>query len=163
MFFFILFSLVITSSLYLSYPRHDRYITGRSFNLTQNDIGAVHVIQQNAQGKKYIALANQMVSVAALKEFGFVNYYPTRQGELFYYPIPTSSPLYDSYLKMVYDTPSRDNIEQAMELMNVDLAYFVLNDYWWDFKKLVTVASTEADEVVSLNNGKIYIFKYEKK
>ncbi len=161
-FFAFVFAIILATSLYLSYPQHNRYVTGRNFNLTPTDIQAVHFIKKDATGKKYAVLANQMVSAAALQEFGFVNFYQTQNGELFYYPIPTSSPTYEIYLEMVNRSPTRERALQAMNLMQTDIIYLVLNDYWWGYETLVEQAKKNADEVFSIENGKITIVKYHR-
>ena len=161
--------ILVTCSLYLSYPRFDKYHNSHGYSVSQNNIDAVHWIENNAT-EDYIALANQQVSAAALKEFGFKKYYkPSNkssifnlQSSIFYYPIPTGGPLYQYYLDMVYKKPSRETMIAAMELTGVNEAYFVLNKYWWAFDKILAEAKLEADEWQGLDNGEICVFKYKK-
>ncbi|MBI4262153.1 hypothetical protein HY624_01360, partial [Candidatus Uhrbacteria bacterium] len=69
-------ALAMTASLYLTYPQNvDSYSVSRGFNTSQSDIAAVHWIEDNAGGEPYIVLANQAVSAAAIREFGFKKYY----------------------------------------------------------------------------------------
>jgi hypothetical protein len=109
----------------------------------------------------FIVLANQQVGAAAVKQFGFKKYYGRDQ--LFYYPIPTSSPLYQSYLDMVYKKPSRETMNAAMSLAGVKDGYFVLNKYWWGFKKILDEAKLSADNYQEIDNGEVFVFKYERK
>ncbi len=165
--------ILVTASLYLSYPRFDNYHNSHGYSVSQNNIDAVHWIKDNAKDD-YIVLANQQVSAAALREFGFAKYYQTplareaRAGEglgvreIFYYPIPTGGPLYQYYLDMVYKKPSRETMIAAMELTGVNEAYFVLNKYWWAFDKILAEAKLEADEWQGLDNGEVYMFRYKK-
>jgi hypothetical protein len=174
--FLIFFIILITTSLYLSYPRFDRYHNSHGYSVSQNDIDAVHWIKDNAR-EEYIVLANQQVSAAALREFGFAKYYvatgtlsspcqgevPDRaEGLIFYYPIPTGGPLYQYYLDMVYEKPSRETVLAAMDLTGVNEAYFVLNKYWWAFPKILAEAKLEADSWQEIGQREIYIFKYKK-
>jgi hypothetical protein len=161
LFFTVLLALTITSVLYVSYPFDDAYQTSHYYSVSQNDIQAVNYINNNADGD-YIVLANQSVSAAALQQFGFKKYFSTYQGETFYYPIPTSSPLYHYYLTTVYQAPTRQTINKAMDFMRVSQAYFVINSYWTDFDKIVSTIKTEADDWKDINNGKIYIFYFKK-
>ncbi len=159
-FFFILFfSLLITFSLYYSYPKDDGedYHIDRGYSVSSSDITAVHAIAQDAGEKNYIVLANQMVGAAALREFGFKKYY----GQNFYYSIPTGYPLYQYYLKMVYDEPSLAVIEEAADLTGVRLVYFVINKYWTEFDKIVEKAKKITDDWTVINEGALYIFKYQ--
>ncbi len=160
--------ILVTTSLYLSYPRFDRYHNSHGYSVSQNDIAAVHWIEKNSS-QDYIVLANQQVSAAALREFGFKKYYNSPfltkegvQGEVFYYPIPTGGPLYQYYLNMVYDQPSQETVTAAMNLTGVNEAYFVLNKYWWAFPKILAEAKLEADSWQEIGQGEIYIFKYLK-
>jgi len=116
-------SSLITASLYISYPRYDRYFNSRGYSVGQYDIAATKWIEENTKND-FIVLANQQVSAAALSQFGFKKYY---QDNIFYYPIPTSSPLYQYYLNMVYKAPTKKTMDEAMDLVDVNEAYFVLN------------------------------------
>jgi hypothetical protein len=149
---------VITASLYLSYPRLDKYFNSRGYSVSQNDLNAVNWIEKNAE-KNYLVLANQQVSAAALSQFGFKKYY---HGDIFFYPVPTGAPLYKYYLDMVYKKPSRKTMLAAMDLAGIDEGYFILNKYWWAFPKVLEEAKIEADSWQSIGNGDIFIFKYKK-
>ena len=108
--------------------------------------------------------------MAALREFGFNRYYklPLDKGgwgdydEIYFYPIPTGGQLYQYYLGMVYEKPSRTTMVTAMDFANVSQAYFVLNKYWWAFPKILAEAKLEANSWSEVGNGEIYIFKYKK-
>jgi hypothetical protein len=157
-FFVLLLSIFMTFSLYYSYPKDDGedYHIDRGYSVSRADISAVNKIEEDAAGEDYIALANQSVSAAAIREFGFAEYY----GPYFYYPIPTGDPLYQYYLKMVYESPKRETIKEAAELTGVNLVYFVLNKYWTDADKISPEAQKNADETIFVDN-KITIFKYQ--
>ncbi|MFA4834109.1 MAG: hypothetical protein WC619_04680 [Patescibacteria group bacterium] len=176
--FLIFFAILITASLYLSYPRFDRYFNSHGYSTGQNDIEAVRWIENDAAKGDYIVLANQQVSAAALREFGFSHYYPldkgpSRQGlaeaegggdsgNVYFYPIPTGGALYQYYLDMVYKKPAKETMETAMDFAGVNRAYFVLNKYWWAFPKILDEAKLEADSWTEIGGGEIYVFKYKK-
>ncbi len=149
-------ALTLTASLYLSYPRLDNYFNSRGFSVSADDINAVRWINTDAGDSDYIVLANQQVSAAALKEFGFKKYY---KDEIFYYPIPTGGPLYGFFLDMVYKKPERSVALAAADLVGADTAYFVLNKYWWAFPKILNEAKLEADSWQEFNND-VFVFKY---
>ncbi len=157
--FIIFLVLLISASLYITYPRFDNYFNSRGYAVSSSDIKAVNFIDNDAK-HDYIVLANQQVSAAALSKFGFKKYYGDKQ--IFYYPIPTSSPLYQYYLDMVYKKPSRETMLAAMDLVGVDEGYFVLNKYWWAFKKIVDEAKLSASNYQIIDDGQVYVFKYEK-
>lgn len=155
-FFFI--AVLLTTSFYVSYPRQDRYFNSRGYSVGENDIAAVRWINDNAK-VDYIVLANQQVSAAALSQYGFNKYY---KDNIFYYPIPTTSPLYQYYLDMVYKKPDKKTIAEAMDLAGVKEGYFVLNKYWWAFPKILNEAKFNADLWQEFGNGEVYVFKYKK-
>ncbi len=161
-FFTLLGSVIITSSLYVSYPRDDNYELDRGYNVSQSDINAAREIETISDGKEYIVLANQSVSAAALREFGFKKYFKTSSGEIFYYPIPTGGKLYQFYLDMVYKKPAKETMLKAMDLAGVDQGYFILNKYWYGSDRIFEYAKAEADRWKEIDNGEIYIFKYTK-
>lgn len=159
-FFLSIISLIVLASVYFSYPRVDKYFNSHSFSVSSYDLETVNFIEnliEKKENKDYIVLANQQVSVAALKTFGFNRYI---KDDLYFYPIPTSGPLYPYYLEMVYDYPSKENMTKATSLANVNTGFLVLNKYWWGFKRLVEEAKVEADNYYQLQNGEIYIFEY---
>ncbi len=146
----------LLASWYFTYPRLDKYQNSRGLSIGAADIEAVRWIEQDASGA-HIVLANQQTSAAALREFGFSRYY---KNDLFYYPIPTSGPLYQYYLSMVYKKPSRETMRQALDLAGVKEGYFVLNKYWADFPRILAEAKFASDRWQSFSNGEIYVFSY---
>jgi hypothetical protein len=159
--------LLATTALYLTYPRQDNYYNSHIYAVSGNDIEAVRWIEADAAGEDHIVLANQQVSAAALREFGFKKYYQTKskitkkETKIFYYPIPTSQPLYQYYLNMVYNESNRQTMKAAMDLAGVKVGYFVLNKYWWAFPKILAEAKLTADYWQKFNQGNIYVFKYK--
>ena len=161
--FAVFLTLLIGASLYISYPRYDNYFNSRGYSVSTADNRAVNWINADAKSD-FIVLANQQVSAAALSQFGFKKYFSGRNGEqIFYYPIPTGSPLYQYYLDMVYKKPSRETMFRALDLTGVSQGYFVLNKYWWAFPKILDEAKFRADSWQEINNGEVFVFKYERK
>jgi hypothetical protein len=149
---------LVTISLYVSYPRYDSYFNSRGYSTGINDITAVKLIAQEAKSP-YIVLANQQVSVAALKESGFDHYYNTNKGQIFFYPIPTGGELYKYYLDMVYKNPSRETMTEACALTGVKESYLIVNKYWYQSDRIISAAKLSANSWQTVNN-EVYIFKY---
>jgi len=147
----------LTISLYLSYPRVNQYEPAKFFSLSASDIKTVNSIEQSAQ-PEHIVLANQMVGVAAIKEFGFKKYYNNQ----FYYSMPMGTPrtFYDYYLEMIYEGAKKETMTKAMTEAGVTESYFVLNKYWRNSEKIKGQAAESADKVYEIDEGKIWIFKY---
>jgi hypothetical protein len=72
---------MLLASVYASYPRFDNYYNSRGYSTGEADITSVKRAEERADGEKYIALANQQVSAAALHEFGFHNRYIEKDGQ----------------------------------------------------------------------------------
>lgn len=149
---------LLCASLYLSYPRFDKYYNSHGYSTSANDRSAVSLINQEANSP-YIVLANQQVSAAALDILGFDHYYPTPAGLLYFYPVPTGGPLYQYYLDMVYKNPDRKFAIEAMTLVGVKKAYLVVNRYWHQSGRIINEAKLAADKWRTINN-EIYIFEY---
>lgn len=153
----ILLAGLLTGAFYLRYPRFDHYFNSHGYATSQADIEAVQWIETKAENRPYIVLANQQVSAAAIREFGFAHYY----NNLFYYPVPTGGPLYQYYLDLV-KKPDYQTVAQAMELTGVNEAYVVLNNYWWAADKLGPELEMQAKESISLHNKAIRIYWFTK-
>lgn len=152
-------SLGLTINLYLNYPRQDNYYNSRGFSVSNSDLIAIEKIANLARND-YIVLANQQVSVLAIKKMGFDNYISSPLGPLYFYSIPTGGPLYNFYLDMVYQEANRNTMYQAMKLAQVSEAFLVINNYWWASDKIIAEAKLSADYYYSINQGELMIFHY---
>ena len=148
--------ILICSSLYLSYPRSDRYFDSHGYSVSAADVKAVQLIAADAGATDYLVLANQQVGAAAVSQFGLKKYY---RGDIFYYSIQTGYPLYDYYLAMLA-APTRQTMNAAMDYLGVKQSYFVLDKYWWNSKKIYPEAQLTAATTFVVDNGEVYIFKY---
>ena len=154
----IIVTIFICSAIYQSYPRYDRYFNSHSYSSSISDAKAIESIE-NKTKEPYIALANQQISVLALQKNKFTGYL---KNDIFFYPLPTSGPLYQYYLKMVYQSPGKTTAIEAMDLVEVNEAYLILNNYWTDYKKIKVKAILEADDYWEIDDGKISVFQYKK-
>lgn len=157
----VIIALSSTISLYLSYPHYDDFSKDRGYNTSKTDLKIVQWIEKDAAGEDYAVLANQAVSAAAIHELGFKKYYyhPLFKKNFFFYPIPTGDELYEEYLKMVYDGPSKMPIKSTQFLTGVEKIYFVVNNYWWDSEKIIEQAKKTTADWQSIDD-KAWIFKY---
>lgn len=142
---------------YAALPRHDAVTASRGWSVSAADIETVRLIDRDAAGEPYTVLANQSVSAAAVREFGFARYHD----DVFFYPIPTGGKLYDIFLRASYEDPSRETMVTAADLGGSRLVYLVVNDYWWDADALSERAASAADRTFVVQNGKTKVFKYE--
>ncbi len=158
----IAFALIIITSIYASYPRLDNYHNSRGYSTGQGDIEAVNLAEQIASSSSYIVLANQQVSAAAIRQFGFKGRYLIDQNneEIYFYSIPTGGALYQYFLNASYQSATRENMLMAMDFAKVDKAYLIINQYWWASQKIIEEAKISANSWYKINNGSNYLFEY---
>ncbi len=148
-------------SFYFTYPTRDNVSLHTGYNVRQADIKTVHFIDNlNNHETNYIVLTNQLVSVAALREFGFAQYLTTPVGEQYFYSIPTGGPFYQYFRKMVYEEPKKAWMIEAMNYAGVDKAYFVHTNYWAPAGIIRDQAKLEADRWWELDEGRVWVFEY---
>ncbi len=162
--FFTLLALVGMANVYGAYPRHDNYARSAGFNVSTADFDAVSAIVRDGGTSNYIVLANQATSAAAVEAYGFKMYY---HDDIFYYPIPTGGPMYEKFLTMVNDAPTRTTIIEAMDIATsdttpVDLAYFAVSDYWWKSEIIIENAKREADDWFAVDGGAVTVFIFRR-
>lgn len=171
---------VLTAALlaagYISYPRLDDYYNSRGYSVSGHDLRAMEWIQADAQNSDYIVLANQQVCAAGLRLNGFAKYYgstsltasDSTNQLVFYCSIPTGGPLYQSYLDLTNDATDLAAVRRALSLTapaggqaKAQRAYFVLNKYWRPFPKILAEAKFAADSYQAIDNGEVYVFKFD--
>ncbi len=158
-FAYILTIIVISMSLYLSYPQKNDYYNSKSFNVSENDLQMVHLINDHAT-QDYIVLGNQITAATAIKEFGFAHYY----NDQFYYSIPTNPghDLNDFYEQMTYHYPDRKTAIKAMDFAGVEQLYLTVHDYWPNYTATIENAKKNADHFWEIGNGQAFIFLYQR-
>ncbi len=144
-------------SLYLNYPRKDNYFNSRSFSVSQSDFSTVKHIEEHKINDNYIVLANQQVGAATIKEYGFKRYYDS----WFYYSVQTGGLLYDYYLKIIAN-PDKELAKDLLDKTGADECLVVVNDYWWAFDKIIEEMKAVADDYYSIDEGKVYVFRFIK-
>jgi hypothetical protein len=154
--------LFISISLYSAYPRFDKYFNSRGYSTSTFDLETVQKIDSETK-KDYLVLANQQVSAGALNLLGFDHYFKSPSNEdIYFYPIPTGGTLYQYFLSMVYKSPDRKTMLDAMDVAGTDEAYLVINKYWNESGKIIAAAKLTADSWSVVGDNEIFIFKYER-
>ena len=97
---------------------------------------------------------------AALSQSGFRPYYQTRDGLQYFYSIPTGGPLYRYFSLMVYEEPKKEWMQQAMDYMQVDKAYFIHTNYWAPAAEIRDAAKQVADAWWEFGNGELWVYEY---
>jgi F0F1-type ATP synthase membrane subunit c/vacuolar-type H+-ATPase subunit K len=161
----LLLAALTTASVYLAYPRRDKYEASRGWSTSAADWQTVAEIDRDAAGEPYVVLANQSVAAAAIGRIGFANYYPSLDaaypGEVYFYPVPTGGPLYARFLEMNGRYGDEAVAEAAMRLTGVNLVYYVVNDYWWEARQLIAGAKQAAEGHWSVADTN-FVFRYRR-
>ncbi len=154
----LLLVLLFSANVYVAYPRHDGYTRSAAFSVTAADIETVHAIAENAGDASYAVLSNQTLASAAIQELGFFQYY---HGDIFAYPIPTSSPLYTLFLEMIEGTPNLETVQAAKDLTGVTRVYFIVHDYWWEADERIEEAKKITDTWFTSGDETVTVFLFE--
>jgi hypothetical protein len=154
---------MIGSNVYGAYPRQDGYVFDTGYNVSKTDINVAAYIHGHALQKgnqDYIVLANQSVSAAALQKYGFYRYVNDNTNSYFYYPIPTSSLLYKSYITIT-ENPNIDTLKNLAETLDISTIYLVINSYWANSSDIITRLKQLTPLWTSIDEGTSYIFIFE--
>ena len=157
--FVTLLSIIFITNVYGAYPRHDNYARSAGFNVGPSDFETVIAIDGNAANQNYIVLSDQALAAAAIDKFGFKQYY---HGDIFFYPIPTGGPMYQHFLTMVEEQPTRETMTEAMDLAGVNTAYFAVHDYWWQSETIIENAKAIADDWFAVGDGAVTVFLFQR-
>ncbi|HBK35224.1 TPA: hypothetical protein DDZ01_04505 [Candidatus Uhrbacteria bacterium] len=164
----VLLAAIVTSNIYLTYPRDDAYITGHGINVSQSDVDVIYLIDEIAK-QPYVVLANQSVSAAAIRNLGFDHYF----GDQYFYPIPTGETFYHYFLNM-NNAPTKETALEALgfinalctEAVNCDQEqaqsiFYVVDRYWWESARIIETAKGTADAWLSVGDGEVYLFRFD--
>ncbi|HVM90339.1 MAG TPA: hypothetical protein VMU11_00370 [Verrucomicrobiae bacterium] len=141
---------------YNALPRFDASVTTHGWSVGAADMESARWIDGDAQSRPYTVLANQNVSAAAVSQLGFKRY----AGDVFFYPIPTGGPLYQTYLEAVGGQATTDTIREAGTLGQSKLVYVVLNDYWWNADTVAQQLASMADSEHDVSGTVDRVFKF---
>ncbi|MDP2656756.1 MAG: hypothetical protein Q8P11_04295 [bacterium] len=162
----IAFAGLITANLYVSYPKRDAYNAYHGYMVSSVNIATVKWIEADAGSADHIVLASQVMAASAIQEFGFKKYFQHEVGsvmqDVFYYPVPTSSPLYQNYRNML-SGPSREKAIAIMDEYGIQKLYVVVNHYEPQYEgtnnKLRAVATSEKIIHVSKSEDTVFVFE----
>ena len=120
------------------------------------------IFSESMEAKKYI---NQLSSSTEIKKFPLVikaDGLAGGKGVIVCHDSVEAIKAIDSIMEdKILGEAGKQIMIEAMELTGVEQAYFVLPDYWSQFKVIAEKANKEAEIVTNINK-KIYIYKYSK-
>jgi hypothetical protein len=146
-------ALLATAAWYLTYPQANPHSLNVGWGVGRQHWETVELIKEKAGAQPYLVLSDQMVSVAALRRFGFEN---------LPYAIPTGGRLYEYYLDMAHGRVSRAVMEEAMAEFKVNRAFFVVNDYYGNYDFYLQELAPQADAVWYVDGGRAAILDFSR-
>lgn len=150
-----------TITLYLKYPVYDNYVRNHGLSASLAGLKAVQYVNNDATANgyhDYFVLTDQMVSVMALKEYGYYKYYKDQ----FYYPIPTGGKLYTYYLKLIYDDQKIIYVKEASDFMGPKIVYLIVVNYWDNYNEISKRIKKISDEynIIKTDDNEVLIAKF---
>ena len=110
-----------------------------------------------------MVLSNQVTAAASIREFGFLPYHKVsiegKTEQLATYAIPASSPLAALFREMMRK-PSRETMDEAMDLVGVKKAYFVINRYEPRGPNIIKAGKEIADTWEVLGGDRTGVFEF---
>ncbi len=157
-------SIMITTSWYLTYPQRNEKIHFPGYNVTSADKKAAQLIytEQTAEHIRPVVLSTILTAAASIEQYGFSTYYDTASGTLFYYAVPSGSPLATAYGDMLYHGQQRETIDAIFTLTNADRVYFLVPSYWHQANMIIEGAKKTADSYEIIEQGAITLFRYNR-
>lgn len=141
----------IGATWYAAFPAWNTVARTRAINTSSVDFDIVAAINRDAAGKKYVVLADQPTSAAALYTFGFFDQQlPDR--DFYFYPIPTGADLYTKYfLPAMYDGVTTELLTNAAMFANVKDTYIVIKPYWTNAEKNTAALQQNTTNVLNVD------------
>lgn len=155
----IILVLVATLSWYFSYPQYNAKYPYNSPSVSSDYVETVRYIDNESHDLSYIVLSDQLLSAAALQEFGFARYYSLNNEQVLWYAIPTGGQLYGYYLAAI-TSGDGTSIHTLINEADVDRTYLVLPLYWQWSDDVIRSLTKEADDT-HLINQQIIIFRFD--
>lgn len=117
----------VIAGFWLSYPQLNAYARFLSRNVTSEDYVLVRTIEGRAPGG--VVLSDQLVSAAALDEFGF-SALTGADGMSLRYALPTGGWLYDQYFQVMTGRLLMSELSAKLAEAGVNEFVFVVHDSW---------------------------------
>lgn len=155
------FSIIVASNIYISFPRRDDYQNEKFINLTKYDVSAVNEVNARNSDTTYAVLTNQVISSAAVKEFGLDHNITTNDSQnIYFYSIPTGGALYQYYLRLVNGEDVKQVVEEAKSFSQTKKIVVIMTPTWENFDKLDLRFKSVATAVYDIE-GKIFVYEFE--
>ncbi len=154
----VMVALLVVIAWFFSYPQYNLKYPFFSPSVSAADVRAVHEIDALSAGAPYLVLSHQLMSAAAIQEFGFIHTYPFENSQILWYAIPTGGPLYALYIDTIFHGPSKDAYAYMAQQTGAERIYFAAPAYWAWSPELIGQLETDADNVIRIDGITIYEF-----
>lgn len=151
-------AVLVVVAWFFSYPQYNLKYPFFSPSVSAIDMAGVHKIDEESRGEPYLVLSHQLMSAAAIQEFGFFHTYPYGNEAILWYAIPTGGPLYALFMETLYHGPSQETYADMAQRTGVRRIYFVAHAYWTLTPERITQLEESADRVLEQDGLTIYEF-----
>lgn len=158
-FVIVFFSGIVVVSMYLSYPRSDKYENFKGYSVSDTHYKTVDYIEKTFTDTNYLVLADQSLGASLISNYGFKKYF----GNEFYYSLPTNikDNIYEDFIDMTKE--ESDKLKTAYQAANktgANIIIFVLNDYWDYTDKLLDEHKKLSNMWAEIDGGGAHVFEY---
>lgn len=158
-FVIVFFSGIVVVSMYLSYPRSDKYENFKGYSVSDTHYKTVDYIEKTFTDTNYLVLADQSLGASLISNYGFKKYF----GNEFYYSLPTNikDNIYQDFIDMTKE--ESDKLKTAYQAANktgANIIIFVLNDYWDYTDKLLDEHKKLSNMWAEIDGGGAHVFEY---
>ncbi|MFA6429977.1 MAG: hypothetical protein WCV84_05795 [Patescibacteria group bacterium] len=123
-------AILATATWFLLYPQHNRVLHVYAANMGWTDVETVRLIEREAKGERYVVLAPQLISAAALQAFGFERRWQMCGGDQYFYPIPTGGELYRLYLMMTRSPAPQQLLPRIFDCAKTQMLFVAVLRAW---------------------------------
>lgn len=150
----------ISTMWYFSYQQYNAKNPGAGPSVSAEDYEALAIIRNIMPNAKPIILGNQMISAAAIEQYGFQQTTQFDGLPILQFPIPTGGVLYPWFLAM-NEAPSKKLLRKIATHTDNDTLVFIVHDYWPNSREIVTKASTFANKMYVTSSKSITLLVYK--
>lgn len=147
-------------SWYFSYPQFNLKYPFYSASVSAAGVEAVRAVDEEATGRTYLVLSDQMTSAAAIQEFHFAHEISIDGQPELWYAIPTGGPLYAYYSRAISGEAMRPLVEELHGKTGVDIIFLVLPTYWYWEKSILDGMANASDNAFSVSDGQMLIYEF---
>ncbi|MEK7632569.1 MAG: hypothetical protein AAB473_02140 [Patescibacteria group bacterium] len=145
---------------FFSYQQYNAKNPGAGPSVSTEDYEALAMIKNIMPNETPLVLGNQMISAAAIEQYGFGQTTCFDGMPVLQFPIPTGGVLYPWFLAM-NEVPSRKLLREIATHTDNDTMIFVVHQYWPNANAILKRASLFAEAIYETSSKGITLLVYK--